>query len=133
MGRAIVTGDVMKRNIGFTLVELMLVLFVVALLASIAAPVLTQTIRQARETTLKENLYVMRKAIDDYRADTGRYPDSLSILTEKRYIRKVPVDPLTERADTWVEIHSEEQLSGILDVRSGSEDKSYDGTAYSEW
>ncbi len=122
-----------QRNSGFTLVELLLVLFVVALLASLVAPVMTQSIQNARETALKEDLHVLRKAIDDFYADTGQYPESLTKLAEKRYIRKVPVDPMTERANSWVEIRGEGQNAGIVDVRSGTEKKSSDGVAYREW
>ena len=84
---------------------------------------------------LKENLFIMRKAIDDYYADQGDYPGSLQQLVEKRYIRKLPVDPLTDRGDTWVEVRAEEdgKQGGIIDVRSGSEEKSGDGAAYQDW
>jgi len=109
------------------------VLFVIALLASLVAPVVTGNIQRARESTLKEDLYVLRKAIDDYYADTGRYPENLALLADKRYIRKIPIDPITERANTWVEIRGEGQNAGVVDVRSGSEDKSADGVAYRDW
>jgi general secretion pathway protein G len=122
-----------RQHLGFTLVELLLVLFVIALLASLVAPVVTGNIQRARESTLKEDLYVLRKAIDDYYADTGRYPENLALLADKRYIRKVPIDPITERANTWVEIRGEGQNGGVVDVRSGSEEKSADGVAYRDW
>jgi general secretion pathway protein G len=122
-----------QRSTGFTMVELLLVLFVVALLASLVAPVMTGSIQRARESALKEDLYALRKAIDDFYADTGRYPESLVQLADKRYIRKVPVDPMTERVNSWVEIRGEGQNAGIIDVRSGSEEKSPDGVAYKDW
>ena len=115
------------------MVELLLVLFVVALLASLVAPVMTGSIQRARESALKEDLYALRKAVDDFYADTGRYPESLVQLADKRYIRKVPVDPMTERVNSWVEIRGEGQNAGIIDVRSGSEEKSPDGVAYKDW
>lgn len=136
MGRATVTGKILgsQRGAGFSLVELLLVLFVVALLASLVAPLVTGSIQRARESTLKEDLHILRKAIDDYYADTGRYPESLKQLAEKRYIRKIPVDPMTEQSNTWVEVRGEGQnAAGVVDVRSASEEKSADGVAYRDW
>ncbi len=118
---------------GFTLVELLLVLFVVALLASLVAPVVTGSIQRAREASLKEDLHVMRKAIDDFYADNGRYPASLGQLVEKRYLRKIPVDPITDKATTWIEEKGEGKDSGVMDVRSGSEAKAPDGVPYRDW
>ena len=135
MALAIEIGEPMKRRqcTGFSLVELLLVLFVIALLASIVAPVVTGKIQYAREVTLKEDLHVLRKALDDYFADTGRYPETLAQLADKRYIRKIPIDPMTDRANTWVEIRGEGQNGGVVDVRSGSDEKSADGVAYRDW
>jgi len=120
---------------GFTLMELLVVLTLVAVLASLVAPVVSSSILRAKEATLKENLFIMRKAIDDYYADQGDYPGSLQQLVEKRYIRRLPVDPLTDRSDSWVEVRAEEdgKQGGIIDVRSGSEEKSGDGAAYRDW
>jgi len=123
-----------RQHAGFTLVELLLVLFVIALLASLVAPVVTGNIQRARESTLKEDLLVLRKAIDDFYSDTGRYPENLALLAEKRYIRKIPIDPITEKANTWVEIRGEGQNAAVVvDVRSGSEEKSLDGVPYRDW
>lgn len=136
MALAIATGELMRQRQapGFTLVELLIVLFVIALLASLVAPVVTGSIQRARESTLKEDLHVLRKAIDDYYSDSGRYPENLTLLAEKRYIRKIPVDPITGQANTWVEIRGEgRNASGVVDVRSGSEEKSSDGVAYRDW
>jgi prepilin-type N-terminal cleavage/methylation domain-containing protein len=129
------TGEPFTRRQcqGFTLVELALVLFIVALLASLVAPVVTRSIDQARESTLKEDLQVLRKAIDSYYANTGHYPDSLSQLVGKRYIRKVPIDPLTERADSWIEVPVDGAGGGISDVHSGAEGKAADGSSYRDW
>lgn len=122
---------------GFTLVELLLVLMIVALLASLVAPVVTGSIRHARETTLKEDLYALRKAIDDYYADTGMYPAELDDLTKKRYLRRIPVDPVTEKRDTWILVRAEDEKSGnsggIIDVRSGSPESASDGTNFKDW
>lgn len=123
------------RERGFTLLELLLVLVIVALLAGIAGPVLVGSISHARESALKEDLYVMRKAIDDYYADNGKYPSSLADLVDRRYLRAIPPDPLTERRDSWVTVRAADRGSegGIIDVRSGSELAARDGTPYRQW
>lgn len=125
----------MRRHLGFTLMELLVVLALIAILATLAAPMVSNSLLRAKETTLKENLFILRKAIDDFYADAGSYPGELKQLVEKRYIRKVPVDPLTERDDTWVLMRAEEEKGegGIIDVRSGSEEKSSNGESYREW
>lgn len=122
------------RHRGFTLIELLLVLTIVALLASLVAPTLTRSIHRAKESALKEDLYVMRKALDDYYADHGRYPQELALLEEKRYLRRIPDDPLTGRADTWRLVREDKDREpGIIDVRSGSTESDKDGNAYGEW
>ena len=125
----------MRTAHGFTLVELLVVLTLIAILASLVAPVVSGSIVRAKEATLKENLFILRKAIDDYYADQGDYPATLQQLVEKRYIRKPPVDPLTDRSDSWIEVRAEEdgKPGGVIDVRSGSEEKSSDGVAYRDW
>jgi general secretion pathway protein G len=129
------TGDLMRRigQFGFTLVELLLVLFLVALLASLVMPVATRSLDQARESTLKEDLQVLRKAIDSFYANTGHYPESLAQLADKRYLRKVPIDPITDSSSSWIEITNESPAVGIIDVHSGAEGKASDGRAYREW
>ncbi len=123
------------RARGFTLIELLFVMLIVALLAGIVGPVLVSSIGNARESTLKEDLFVMRKAIDDYYADNGRYPAELADLTDKRYLRRVPVDPLTDRTDSWVlvRVTSDGGAGGIVDVHSGSDGAAGDGTRYRDW
>ncbi len=135
MVRTIVTGEKMRKRQGkgFTLVELLLVLVLVALLAGLVMPVATKSVDQARESTLKEDLKVMRKAIDDYYANTGHYPEGIAQLAEKRYIRKVPADPFTESATTWVEAPNQGPGGGIIDVHSGADGKGADGTSYRDW
>jgi general secretion pathway protein G len=117
--------------------ELLLVLLLVALLASLVTPVVTGGIQRARESTLKEDLYALRKAIDDYYADTGAYPAELEELVKKRYLRRIPPDPLTEKRDTWVLVRSEDDRAGkgngILDIRSGSQEKASDGSYFKDW
>jgi general secretion pathway protein G len=123
------------RARGFTLIELLFVMLIVALLAAIVGPVLVSSIGNARESTLKEDLFVMRKAIDDYYADSGKYPGELADLTDKRYLRRIPVDPLTDRADSWVlvRVTSDTGAGGIIDVHSGSNATAGDGTQYRDW
>ena len=135
MARTIGIGDALKRyaSRGFTLVELLLVLFLVALLASLVMPVATKSVDQAKESALKENLHVLRKAIDDYYANTGRYPQSLTQLVEKRYIRRIPVDPLTGKSTSWVEIRPEDLAEGVRDVHSGADGNASDGKPYRDW
>lgn len=122
---------------GFTLVELLLVLLIVALLASLVAPVVTGSIQRARESTLRDDLQVMRKAIDDYYADTGKYPAKLEDLADKRYLRRVPPDPITEKRDSWVLVYAEDSstgaVAGIIDIRSGAEGMAIDGSYYKDW
>lgn len=125
------------RARGFTLMELLLVLMLIALLASLVMPVVTGSVHRARESTLKENLFTMRKALDDYYADNGGYPAELELLVQKRYLRKIPTDPVTERRDSWTLVRADDdgqgKGGGIIDVRSGSEEKDANGVPYKEW
>lgn len=120
-------------NRGFTFMELLVVLALIALLASVIAPVLTGSIVRAREAALKEDLQVMRKAIDGYYGDQGEYPPDLDTLVQKRYLRRLPVDPLTERVDSWRLVKAEHERGGVMDVRSGSDEKSSEGEYYRDW
>jgi len=124
-----------QKALGFTLIELMLVLVLIALLASLVTPVVVRPVDQAKEATLKEDLFVMRKAIDDYFADHGNYPDNLNRLVEERYIRRLPLDPFTERSDTWIQVQNtgDDQREGVIDVHSGSDAESSEGIPYSAW
>jgi general secretion pathway protein G len=120
---------------GFTLFELLLVMLVVSLLASLVAPVVVTGIQRARESTLKSDLYALRKAIDDYNVDNGTYPAELDDLVKKRYLRRIPPDPVTEKHDTWVLVRAEDEQAGkgILDIRSGSPEKATDGSYFKDW
>ena len=123
-----------RKAKGFTLIELLLVLVIIAVIAAIAAPILTGSIDQGKEAALKENLYVMRKAVDDYYADKGHYPAQLQDLVDKRYIRAVPKDPITDSKATWVlEKKSVKDVEGIWNVRSGATGKDREGTLYANW
>ena len=121
-----------KRN-GFTLMELLVVLLLLSLLASIVTPMITKSINRAKESSLKENLFIMRKAIDDYYADKGQYPPELEVLVEERYIRNLPDDPLTGEAWILVRVDSEEEDQGVMDLHTQAEGSGIDGTPYQEW
>ncbi len=119
---------------GFTLIELMVVMAIVALLLSLAVPRYFHRVDNARETILQQDLAVMRDAIDKYHGDRGRYPDSLEDLVTARYLRSVPVDPITERADTWQIVAPPGDAAGAMyDVRSGAPGKGREGTPYADW
>lgn len=105
-------GSFMKQN-GFTLIELMLVLVILALLAGVATPIVTSSIMRAKEAALKENVYIMRRAIDDYYTDNGAYPKTLDILVEKRYLRFIPIHPVTGKVEWKLEFDEED---GIVDI-----------------
>ncbi len=122
-----------SRPAGFTLIELLVVMAIVATLLALAAPRYFQHIERAREAVLRENLATLRDAIDQYHADKGRLPDTLQALVDARYLRAVPLDPITERSDTWLLVPPEDDLAGIHDVRSGAPGASTDGTPYGEW
>ena len=126
----------MKRNKGFTLIELIVVMAIVALLASIAAPRYFNSLAKSKETALLQSLTTMRDAIDQYAADKGRYPESLQDLAAARYLREVPEDPLTGSRETWVELPppADMQATGrVWDVRSGAAGRSADGRLYADW
>lgn len=118
---------------GFTLIELLVVMAIIATLLMIAVPRYHRSLEQAREVTLRQDLSVMRDAIDKYMADLGKYPRSLDDLVESRYLRAIPVDPYTKSATSWTVVQSDdEELEGVRDVRSGAEGAAQDGTALNE-
>lgn len=119
---------------GFTLIELLVVLAIVATLLTVAVPRYFGSVDRAKEAVLRENLYQMRDAIGKYHADKGRYPDTLDALATDRYLRKVPLDPVTESATTWVVVAPEDpQKGGVFDVKSGAQGKGSDGTEFATW
>ena len=123
-----------NRRRGFTLIELMVVMAIVATLLTLALPRYFGSLDKSKEAVLKENLYQMREAISRYYADKGKYPESLEGLAVEKYLRKVPLDPITESAATWLLVQPEDpQKSGVLDVRSGAAGKSRDGSEFSQW
>ena len=119
---------------GFTLIELLVVLGIIALLLTLAVPRFFPGIDSAKETILADNLRNTRAVIEQFYADTGRYPDSLDQLVEKKYLRALPVDPITESTGTWIPVPPEEAEKGALSsIRSGAPGADRSGKPYSEW
>ena len=125
-----------RASAGFTLIELIVVMAIVALLVSIAAPRYFRSVELARENALRSTLKVVRSAIDQYAADKGRYPDSLEELASARYLREVPVDPITGERTTWIRFAADAgaPISGAMaDIASGADAQSLDGSAFRDW
>jgi general secretion pathway protein G len=124
---------------GFTLIELMIVMAIIVILAGIATALYVNSIQRSKEAVLKSDLFRMRDAIDQYYADKNKYPPSLESLVSEKYLRAVPVDPITNSAETWQTTMSDPQPgnalaeSGIFDVKSGAEDTAIDGSRYADW
>ncbi|MBE9537158.1 MAG: type II secretion system protein [Proteobacteria bacterium] len=124
----------MKQEKGFTLIELMIVMSIVAILLTIAQPMYRDSKLRAQEAVLMENLFTLRDVIDQFYVDKARYPDSLEELTSSSYIRGIPRDPFTGSAEDWQMIPPPEGQEGsIYDVHSGSDRLAIDGTPYNEW
>jgi general secretion pathway protein G len=120
-----------RRKRGFTLIEMLVVMAIVALLLSLAAPRYFASLDRAKDVALEENLKVLRVTLDRYYADKGRYPDTLQELVEQKYLREVPVDPVTASDRSWRLLPPEDAgLSGIADVKSGAPGLSHDGRNY---
>ena len=128
-----------RKDAGFTLVELMIVMAIIGVLAVVAIPKFEASLKLARESVLKEDLHVMRAAIDSYTMDKQKAPQSLDDLVQEGYLKAIPEDPMTHAKDTWITdssdaMHSLDQTeSGIDDVHSGSQESGQDGQAYSTW
>jgi len=126
---------------GFTLVELIVVIAIIGILTAVAVPQLAKTPQRAREAALRQDLFTFRSCLDQYFADKGHYPESLQALVTERYIRRIPIDPMTKSADTWEVTMEEPDASetssehppGIIDVKSGSKEIGLDKTPYSSW
>ena len=124
---------------GFTLMEMMIVMALIVILAGIGMSVYGNSVQRSKEAVLKEDLFRMRDAIDQYYADKNKYPGSLEDLVSEKYLRAVPVDPFTSKSDSWQTTTSEPDPgnpsleSGISNVKSGSEQTGLDGTRYADW
>src|SRR5574341_456855 len=121
---------------GFTLIEILIVITIIGILITLAQPSYNRAVTAAKAATLKENLFILRDAIDQYYADNTKSPASLTDLAEKKYIRRVPKDPVTGSVETWSLVYftdEQGQQQGILDLKSGSEAIALDGTRYNEW
>jgi len=146
MGQNIEIGEVAsasgrQRNRGFTLIEIIIVFTLIGILVGLGIPSYKNATKKGREAVLKEDLYQFRKLIDQYYHDKGKYPGSLQALVDERYLRKIPVDPMTNSAETWIEIRETFSLEdgeppaapGVIDLHSGSDQKAIDGTSYNTW
>lgn len=128
-----------RRDEGWTLIELLIVVTLIMLLASMTLVQYRNSITRAKEATLKSELLIMRDAIDQYYADKGRYPESLQTLVSEQYLRSVPRDPFTESSDTWQTVAADPEpgnvsaSAGIFDVKSGTDLVSIEGSRYADW
>ena len=119
---------------GFTLIELLIVMAIIGTLLSIAVPRYFRSLQHARETVLKQDLSILREAIDKYYADLNQYPEKLPDLVDKHYVRSMPVDPFTRLADTWTVVASDDpDHPGIRDILSGAPDIASNGTPVATW
>lgn len=119
---------------GFTLIELLVVMAIIALLVSLAAPRYFHSVDSSRETILRENLSLTRQALDKYYGDNGKYPDTLDMLVSKKYLRSLPLDPVTGVNTSWIIVPPDvPEKGGVYDVKSGAPGNARDGTEYKDW
>ncbi|CAG4882936.1 Type II secretion system protein G [Georgfuchsia toluolica] len=119
---------------GFTLIELLVVMAIIAVLMSLAVPQYFGRVDAAKEAVLRENLHQMREALDKFYGDNNRYPDKLADLTDRKYLRRIPPDPITDSDQTWIVVAPADPGKGrVSDIRSGAEGNGKDGTPYSSW
>jgi len=133
----VIRAQEINKQDGFSLLELMIAMFILIILLSIALPTYNRSVQHARETVLKENLWQMRRAIDQYSADKGRLPESIESLVQAQYLRETPRDPITEKAE-WEEITGEDPMSseaaeGLKNVKSLAEGKDMDGKDFKDY
>lgn len=130
-----------QQSRGFTLIELVIVMTLIGIIVGMGLPQYRHSIKKAKETMLKENLFIMRTLLNQYYTDKKKYPMTLQTLVEEGYLKTIPKDPITDSTETWEEVPEEltedDLLSGVIpgiaDVRSGSESKALDGTPYNSW
>src|ERR1700734_1008062 len=128
-----------RRRFGFTFIELMIVMAIIAILMAVALPIYSRSIVRSKESVLKNNLFTLRTVIDEYTYDKQKAPQTLQDLVSDGYLRQIPIDPITGNADSWRLIMEDasntvnQTQPGIFDVRSGAEGTSLEGTPYSEW
>ena len=128
-----------RREFGFTLIELMIVMAIISILLAIALPIYTRSIQRAKESVLRNNLFTLRTMIDEYTIDKQHAPQTLDDLVSEGYLRQVPVDPITSTNQSWkitmedTSIGGDNEPPGIFDVHSGSDQTGLDGTPYSDW
>ena len=119
---------------GFTLIELLVVMAIVALLVSLASPRYFGSLSRSKETALHQTLAVVRDSIDKFYADNGKYPDDLAMLVSKRYLRSLPLDPVTGSDGTWIVVPPDDpEKGGVYDIQSGAEGAGHDGKPFREW
>ncbi len=124
------TGD--RR--GFTLLELLVVMAIIATLLTIAVPRYFRSLERSREAVLKQDLTTLRESIDKFYGDTGKYPPTLAVLVERHYLRRIPVDPIARTADRWIVVNSDDpEDGGVKDVKSGAEGMGENGVPYEAW
>lgn len=134
-----ILGRTTARNRGYTIIELLIVMSIIGILASIAVPNYQWGLIKAREAVLRENLYSMRSTIDQFFADQGKFPDSIQEMVDKKYLRELPKDPFTKSRDSWVIVSPPSSTDGgeikgsVYDIHSGSNLLGSDGTPYNEW
>jgi general secretion pathway protein G len=128
-----VIGQHLHRR-GFTLIELLVVMSIIAMLLALAAPRYFNSVSKSKEAMLKQTLVVTREALDKYYGDNGRYPEDLEMLVSRKYLRKMPFDPVTGSSNTWIVVPPENPEKGaVYDVRSGAEGESREGTPFKDW
>jgi general secretion pathway protein G len=139
MTRTLQLGRFKRRQRGFTIIELMVVVSIILILISTAIPIYQQSIIRARESVLRQNLFTLRSVIDQYSMDKQKAPQSLQDLVDAGYLKQIPVDPMTNSRDTWQTVQEDTLVSvdqnetGISDVHSGSGAIGSDGVAYAQW
>lgn len=127
------------RQSGFTLIEMMIVMAIISIMVAIAIPIYQKALTRTKESLLKNNLFTMRTVIDEYTFDKKKAPQSLQDLVSEGYLRAVPIDPITGTDQSWVTVMEDaltqvdQTQAGIWDVHSGSDQKSLEGTIYSQW